>query len=69
MIVSIEFAIEIIPIILYRSCLLIYGTAIVRPLLLLFDFDENANISLTVKSSSFCHYTPVFYKGAEKHVW
>ena len=39
---------------LYRSCLLIYGIAIIRLLSFLFldDFEGNANISVTIKSSS-----------------
>ena len=39
---------------LYRSCLPIYGIAIIRSLSFLFldDFEGNANISVTIKSCS-----------------
>ena len=39
---------------LYRSCLLIYEIAIVRSLSFLFlnDFEQNADISVAIKSSS-----------------
>ena len=39
---------------LYRSCLLIYGIAIIRLLSFLFldDFNGNANISVAIKSGS-----------------
>ena len=38
----------------YRSCLLIYGIAIIRSLSFLFldDFEGNVNISIAIKSGS-----------------
>ena len=43
---------------LYRSCLLIYGIAINRSLsfLILDGFEENANISVVIKSGSTAGY-------------
>ena len=40
-----------------RSCLLIYGIAIIRSLSFLFldDFEGNANISVAIKSGSTVH--------------
>ena len=58
---SVEFAIEIIPnYTLYRSCLLIYGIAIVRWLSFLFldDFEGHADVSVAIKSDSTVTITP-----------
>ena len=51
----------------YRSCLPIYGIAIVRSLSFLFidDFEENANISVAIKSGFTVLYN---YKGYEIYI-